>query len=60
MDDEKYFGLTSTQLNLAFVAAVGAVALAAFAYFGGAGDVKEYLGEEQVAVVETGTPTPTP
>ena len=59
MDDEKYFGLTPTQLNLTFFAAVGAVALAAFIYFGGAGAVKEYLGEEQVAVVETGTPAPT-
>ncbi len=60
MDDEKYFGLTPAQLNLAFFVAVGAVALAAFVYFGGAGAVKEYLGEEQVAVVETGTPTPAP
>ena len=59
MDDEKYFGLTSAQLNLAFFAAVAAVILAAFVYFGGVGAVKENLGEEQVAVVETGTPAPT-
>ncbi len=49
MDDEKYFRLTPAQLNLAFVAALGAVALAAFVYLGGVGDVKEHLGEEQVA-----------
>ncbi len=59
MDDEKYFGLTPTQLNLTFLAAVGAVALTAFVYFGGVGAVKEQLGDEQVAVVETATPTPT-
>lgn len=61
MNDGKYFGLTPAQLNLAFFAVVGAVALAGFVYFGGVGAVKEYLGEEPTppAAVVQATPEPT-
>lgn len=58
MNDDKYFGLTPTQLNLAFLAVVGAVAIAGFVYVGGVGAVKEYLGGESTppAAVTTAEP----
>lgn len=52
MNDQRYFGLTPTQLNLAFFAVVGAVAAAGFVYFGGVGAVREYLGEEEPVVAQ--------
>lgn len=67
--DSRYFGLTPTQLNLAFFAVVGAVAVAGFVYVGGVSAVREYLGEEPtppaaVTTTEptaaTTTPTPSP
>lgn len=64
MDDNRYFGLTPTQLNLVFFAVVGAVAIAGFVYAGGVGAVREYLGDEepttQPAVNATDTAEPTP
>ena len=63
MNDGKYFGLTASQLNLAFFVVVGAVALAGFVYVGGVGAVREYLGDEepttQPAVQATATAEPT-
>ncbi len=62
--DERYLGLTAAQFNLAFFAAVGAIAIAVGLYFGGAGAAKDLLsgGEEpphRAAVVRTVTPTAT-
>ncbi len=63
MDDNRYFGLTPTQLNLVFFTVVGAVAVAGFVYAGGVGAVREYLGDEepttQPAVQATATAEPT-
>lgn len=61
MNDGKYFGLTPSQLNLAFLAVVGAVAFAGFVYFGGVGAVKEYLSDEPApgpAAAVQATPEP--
>lgn len=60
MDGSRYFGLTPTQLNLAFVAVVGAVALAGFLYFGGVSAVQGLFDNnqpsQQAALEETPTP----
>ncbi len=41
---QRYLGLSATQFNLAFFAAVGAIALAVFLYLGGAGAVQDFFG----------------
>ncbi len=46
-NDNRYFGLTPTQFNLAFFAVVGAVMVVGILYFGGVGAVKEYLNDER-------------
>ena len=64
--DDKYLGLTATQLNLAFIAVIGAVALVAAVYFVGVSAVRDDPGDKpslpQAVAVETSTPidTPTP
>ncbi|MEX0800667.1 MAG: hypothetical protein WD379_05565 [Dehalococcoidia bacterium] len=63
-EQERYFGLTPTQLNLAFIGVVAAVALGVGAYFGGAGAAQDLLGgndgssSSATSAVETATPTP--
>lgn len=59
---QRYMGLSATQFNLAFFAAVGAIALVVFLYFGGAGAVQDYFGggeDEPAAVSAERTPTAT-
>jgi len=43
MNDQRYFGLTPTQFNLAFFVGIGAIALAAFFYFNGVGAVDDIV-----------------
>ncbi len=59
---QRYLGLSATQFNLAFFAAVGAIALAVFLYLGGAGAVQDFFGggeDEPAAVSAERTPTDT-
>ena len=59
---QRYLGLSATQFNLAFFAAVGAIALAVFLYLGGAGVVQDSFGggdDEPAAVSAERTPTAT-
>lgn len=53
-EEERYFGLTPTQLNLAFFAVVGAIALGIAVYFGGLGAVQDFLGGEGSPSATTG------
>jgi hypothetical protein len=59
--EERYLGLTATQLNLAFFAAVGAIGLGAAVYFGAVDAVQDYLGGEPssdgASVAESARPT---
>ena len=58
----RYLGLSATQFNLAFFAAVGAIALAVFLYLGGAAVVQDFFGggeDEPAAVSAERTPTAT-
>ncbi len=43
MNDQRYFGLTPTQFNLAFFTVISAIALAAFFYFIGVGAVDDFV-----------------
>ena len=45
MNDQRYFGLTPTQFNLAFFAVIGAIALATLFYFNGVGAVDDFVNE---------------
>ena len=59
---QRYLGLSATQFNLAFFAAVGAIALAVFLYLGGTGAVQDFFGggeDEPAAVSAERTPTAT-
>ena len=61
--EPRYLGLTATQINLTFFAAVGAIALAVVLYFGGASALKDFVGGDEpanpAAVTTQATPTVT-
>ena len=62
-EEQRFLGLTATQLNLTVLGIVGGIALGVGAYFGGADAVSDFFGDDSapaVTSVDEGTPTPQP